>query len=121
MTPETISSTAMPPVPLTVDGASVLHQMMRVRWNVWRALSDGDRRDILEEASAALGAMETPAGGCQSAVYSLLGHKGDLLLLHFRRDFEELNEAERAVSKLRLSDYLEQTHSYLSVVELGLY
>jgi peroxiredoxin len=121
MTPHATSAIALPAVPLTVDGASVLHQMMRVRWNVWRALSAADRSAILEEASAALGAMETPAVGCQSAVFSLLGHKGDLLLLHFRRDFEELNQAERAVSKLRLSDYLEPVHSYLSVVELGLY
>ncbi|MBV8732995.1 MAG: heme-dependent peroxidase, partial [Acidobacteriia bacterium] len=59
--------------------------------------------------------------GRQSAIYSLLGHKGDLLLLHFRRNFEELNEAQLIVSRLRLSDYLETTASYLSVVELGLY
>ena len=121
MTPETISATALPAVPLTVDGASVLHQMMRVRWNAWRALAAGERNSILEEAAIAVGAMESPAEGRQSAVFSLLGHKGDLLLLHFRRSFEELNQAEQAISRLRLSDYLEPAHSYLSVVELGLY
>jgi hydrogen peroxide-dependent heme synthase len=121
MTPETIPATALPAVPLTVDGASVLHQMMRVRWSAWRALSAPERDAIVEEASAALGAMESPAEGRQSAVFSLLGHKGDLLLVHFRRSFEELNQAERTVSRLRLSDYLEPAHSYLSVVELGLY
>ena len=81
MTPETIPATALPAVPLTVDGASVLHQMMRVRWSAWRALSAADRMGILEEASAALGAMESPIEGRQSAFFSLLGHKGDLLLL----------------------------------------
>jgi chlorite dismutase len=121
MTPETISATALPAVPLTVDGASVLHQMMRVRWNAWRAVSDAERRAILEEAAAGVGAMERPDDGRQSALFSLLGHKGDLLLVHFRRNFEELNEAERAVARLRLSDYLEPVHSYLSIVELGLY
>jgi chlorite dismutase len=121
MTPETISATALPAVPLTVDGASVLHQMMRVRWNTWRAIPDAERRAILEEAAAALGAMEQPDDGRQSALFSLLGHKGDLLLVHFRRNFEELNQAERAISRLRLSDYLESVHSYLSIVELGLY
>jgi hydrogen peroxide-dependent heme synthase len=121
MTPDAISAAALPAVPLTVDGASVLHQMMRVRWSAWRALPAVERNAILEEASAVLGAMEVPADGRQSAVFSLLGHKGDLLLVHFRRNFEELNQAERAISGLRLSDYLEQTHSYLSVVELGLY
>src|SRR5215469_17991884 len=121
MTPETISATALPAVPLTVDGASVLHQMMRVRWKAWRALSAAERDAILAEAAATVTAMESPAEGRQSAVFSLLGHKGDLLLLHFRRSFEELNQAERTISRLRLSDYLEPAHSYLSVVELGLY
>ncbi len=121
MTPETIPFAALPEVPLTVDGASLLHQMMRVRWSAWRALKAADRDTILDEASAALGAMESHAEGRQSAIFSLLGHKGDLLLVHFRRSFEELNEAERTVSRLRLSDYLEPVHSYLSVVELGLY
>ncbi len=121
MTPATIPFTALPEVPLTVDGASMLHQMMRVRWSAWRALSAADRNAVLEEASEVLRAMESPAEGRQSAVFSLLGHKGDLLLVHFRRSFEELNQAERAVSRLRLSDYLEPAHSYLSVVELGLY
>ncbi|HEX3876877.1 MAG TPA: hydrogen peroxide-dependent heme synthase [Bryobacteraceae bacterium] len=121
MTPQTISATALPPVPLTVDGASVLHQMMRIRWTAWRALPETERKAILQEASAALAAMETHADGRQSALFSLLGHKGDLLLVHFRRNFEELSEAERSVARLRLSDYLEPAHSYLSIVELGLY
>ena len=120
---ETLPATALPAVPLTVEGASVLHQMMRVRWSAWRALSAGDRSAILEEAarSVTLGGMEQPAGGRQSAVYSLLGHKGDLLFVHFRRNFEELHSAQLALAKLRLSDYLEPATSYLSVVELGLY
>ncbi|MBZ5580139.1 MAG: heme-dependent peroxidase [Acidobacteriia bacterium] len=123
MMSETLPATALPAVPLTVEGASVLHQMMRVRWSAWRALSAGDRSAILEEAarSVTLGGMEQPAGGRQSAVYSLLGHKGDLLFVHFRRNFEELHSAQLALAKLRLSDYLEPATSYLSVVELGLY
>lgn len=121
MTPETLAETALPPVPLTVEGASVLHQMMRVRWAAWRALAPGERREVQSEAAARLAAMEEFSQGRQSAVYSLLGHKGDLLLLHFRRNFEELNAAERELARLRLGDYLEPVHSYLSVIELGLY
>ena len=121
MTPETIPAVALPAVPLTVDGASVLHQMMRIRWSAWRNLAAKEKTDILREAADALASMESPADGRQSALYSLLGHKGDLLLIHFRRSFEELNEAERAIARLRLSDCLEPSHSYLSVVELGLY
>jgi len=123
MTPETLVDTSLPAVPLTVEGASVLHQMMRFRWSAWRALSSESRSRILEEAAGAvtLGGAEQPAGGRQSAVYSLLGHKGDLLFLHFRRSFEELNDAQLDLARLRLSDYLEPATSYLSVIELGLY
>jgi chlorite dismutase len=121
MTPSTLPDVALPPVPLTVEGASVLHQMMRFKRPAFRALSDEQRNHMLKEAARVLGAMEKPANGCQSAIFSLLGHKGDLLLVHFRRNFEELNQAQVAVSRLGLSEYLEPVHSYLSVIELGLY
>jgi hydrogen peroxide-dependent heme synthase len=121
MTPETVAETALPAVPLTVEGASVLHQMMRFRWPAWRALSSAAQAEVLSESSAALAGMEQPRDGRQSAMYSLLGHKGDLLFVHFRRSFEELNQAERMLARLPLSDFLEPAHSYLSIIELGLY
>jgi len=122
MTPETlVDASALPPVPLTVEGASVLHQMLRIRRAAWRGLKDTERKQILDEAAVVLGALEKPSEGRQSAFYSLLGHKGDILLVHFRRSFEELNQAEIAIARLALSDYLEPVHSYLSVIELGLY
>jgi chlorite dismutase len=112
---------ALPEVPLTVEGASVLHQMMRFRWTAWRALPASTRSTVLAEATEALGAREKPDDGRQSAIYSLLGHKGDLMFVHFRHSFEELNEAQLQLARLPLSDYLEPTSSYLSIVELGLY
>ncbi len=110
----------LPPVPLTLEGASVLHQMMRVRWSQWKGLEAGQRTRIIDEAARVLSAMEQGAGG-QSGVFSLLGHKGDLMLIHFRQSFEELNNAELQLARLELFDYLEPTTSYLSIVELGLY
>ncbi len=110
----------MPAVPLTVEGSSVLHQMFRLKWAAWRALSENARREAAAEAAAALEEME-PAGERQSALYSLLGHKGDLLFVHFRQSFEELGAAQLRLARLKLTDYLEPTSSYLSVVELGLY
>jgi chlorite dismutase len=95
--------------------------MMRFRRPAWRALSPDARRAILAEVTAELAAMESPGSGRQSAVFSLLGHKGDLLFVHFRRSFEELLQAQTALARLSFSDYLEPTTSYLSVVELGLY
>src|SRR5665213_1758738 len=107
----------IPPVPLTIEGAAVLHQMMRVRWAAWRALPGTDRAAILDEAASTLAAMEKQ----NSAAFGLLGHKGDLMLVHFRPGFDQLGEVQTCLTHLRLWDYLEQTSSYLSVVELGLY
>ena len=121
MTPEAIPETPLPAVPLTLEGASVLHQMMHFRWSAWRALTVTERAGILEEAVGALSAMELPSDGRQSAVFSMLGHKAGLMFLHFRRSFEELNQAQLALARLRLGDYLEPAASYLSVIELGLY
>src|SRR5882762_9283034 len=97
----------IPAVPLTIEGYSALHQMMRFRWTAWRGLGQATRREIVSEAS--------------SALFSLIGHKGDLMLVHFRESFDELNRAELQLAQLRLSEYWEPTTSYLSVIELGLY
>src|SRR5450755_1886578 len=121
MTPDTLIATAMPPVPLSVEGASVLHQMMRFRRPEWRALTTAAQNEILQEASTALAALDHPADGRQSALFSLLGHKGDILFVHFRRSFEELDHAQRELARLAIGDFLEPTSSYLSIVELGIY
>ncbi len=114
------AASAAPAVPLTVEGSSILHQLFRIRWSAWKAAPEGRRQEVIAEASAALAAMEG-AGPDATALYSVLGHKGDLLLLHFRPDFAALSEAERRVSRLALAEYLEPATSYLSMVELGLY
>src|SRR5262245_17653246 len=89
--------------------------MMRFRWPQWRSASAETRAELLAEASRVLG------GRNDSAIYSLLGHKGDLMLVHFRKSFEELHQAQQEVARLRLGDFFEPASSYLSVVELGLY
>ncbi len=107
----------LPAVPLTLEGSAVLHQMMRVRWGAWRALAADRRASILGDAVKSLSAME----GQRSGLFSMLGHKGDLMFVHFRDGFEQIHEAELQIQKLELSDYLEPYTSYVSVVELGLY
>ena len=105
-------------MPLTLEGLSVLHQMFRFRWAEWRKLGASRQEDIAREAEAGLAAAET-AG--QSAVFSMLGHKADLMLVHFRDSFDELNAVELGLNSTALQEFLEPSHSYLSVIELGLY
>jgi hydrogen peroxide-dependent heme synthase len=114
----------LPPVPLTLEGSAVLHQMFRFRRRDWRALPAWQREGMIRDACRLFEAMEgaQPDGHPnQSALYSQLGHKGDLMLIHFRDTLEDLNRAELELARLELFEYLDQTHSYVSVVELGLY
>jgi hydrogen peroxide-dependent heme synthase len=111
-------SADLPAVPLTLEGLSVLHQMFRFRWAQWRKLDPSRQQEIALEFGGAFGGQEL-AG--HTAAYSLLGHKGDLMLVHFRDSFEDLNAAEMELNRTALQEYLEPTHSYLSVIELGLY
>lgn len=120
ISPPQADSAAIPPVPLTVEGYGVLHQMMRFNRRAWRQLRQEGRRKIVDEAARWLVELEQNQAG-QSAIYSLVGHKGDLMLLHFRSSVDELNKAELELARLSWSDYLEPSASYLSVIELGLY
>jgi hydrogen peroxide-dependent heme synthase len=112
------------PVPLTLEGASLLHQMFRFRWMAWRALSLPERERVVDQAVELLEDAEEgdgPPRPNQSALYSLVGHKGDLMVVHFRDSVEDLNRVELKLAQTDLYEFLEPVHSYLSVVELGLY
>jgi chlorite dismutase len=114
---------SFPPVPLTLEGSSLLHQFFRFDWKAWRATSPADRERIAAQAASALQRLErkdseTPI---QTALFSELGHKGDLILIHFRDSLEALNQVELDLAQTELYDYLDLRHSYVSVVELGLY
>lgn len=109
-----------PAAPLTLEGSSILHQMFRVRWAAWRSLDSKRRENLAGEASDVLARMERMESG-QSALFLQLGHKGDLIFVHFRRAFDELASTELRLANLGLYEFLEPTSSYLSVVELGMY
>ena len=115
-----MTSSDFPPVPLTLEGSCILHQMFRVRWPAWKERSETARKEIVEEAAGSFGAMEQGKEE-QSALFSVLGHKADLMIIHFHRTFEALNSSELNLANLKLAELLEPTTSYLSVVELGLY
>ena len=111
------------PVPLTLEGSALLHQFFRFDWKAWRSCADGDRTRIAADAIAALKQLQrkSPDAQAQTALFSELGHKGDLILIHFRESFEALNQVELDLAQTELYNYLTPTHSYVSVVELGLY
>src|SRR5271169_2735303 len=106
--------------PNTLEGWSVLHQVFRLRREALGTLDAARRERILRQAAGAISAMERREDG-ESALFSILGHKGDLLVLHFRRSFDELERAQADIAALELSAFLDQVGSYVSMVEIGLY
>ena len=119
-TPRNPAPATLPPAPLTLDGSYILHQMFRVRWAAWRGLGASEQKHLLDHAVKALASMEENKQEA-SALFSLLGHKGDLMLVHFRKTLDDLNQAELRVAQLPMQDFIEPTTSYVSVVELGIY
>jgi len=114
----------LPGVPLTLEGSCVLHQMFHFDWNAWKGVSFEQRHGIETGAVELFGRWEEGSKQehpNQSAVFSLIGHKGDLILIHFRESFQALNQVELDLAQTAFYDYLELKHSYVSVVELGLY
>ncbi|MGA2349629.1 MAG: hydrogen peroxide-dependent heme synthase [Terracidiphilus sp.] len=112
-----------PPVPLTLEGSYLLHQFFRFDWKAWRSCADGEREKIAAQAADTLNRLErkAPDAPIQTALFSQLGHKGDLVLIHFRDSLEALNQVELDLAQADLYNFLILSHSYVSVVELGLY
>jgi hydrogen peroxide-dependent heme synthase len=102
----------------------MLHQIFRFNWKAWRALSPAEHERIVKAATSKLKEIaKSPNENAvpQSALFSLLGHKGDMMLVHLRDSVEALNRVELQLAQTELFDFLEPAYSYLSVVELGLY
>lgn len=109
-----------PDVPESLDSWWILHRMFAVDRRSWDQLPEQERADILREAMTAFKPLkeneDTDLGFAQ-----LLGHKADLMLTHYSREYDGLALAQTIVDKLRISEFLHPTTSYVSILELGLY
>ena len=106
-----------PAVPESLEGWSVLHLMYRVRWDLLKSRNLADRERLAAEAVQALATPDT----APTAFVQMLGHKADLMVICFRRSFDDLAQAQLAWSQTELYAALEPTTSYVSIVELGMY
>jgi peroxiredoxin len=110
-------------VPETLEGWYALHDCRRVDWPRWKAMAEEERDAFVREAEEYLLAAEqvrdAPEGA--SALYGIVGHKSDLLMLHLRPTMDHLAALERDFARTRFADFTARTYSYLSVTELSLY
>ncbi len=106
--------------PVTLEGWYALHEMYALDWPRWKTLAASEQDAVAGEAAQLLQRQADSSEG-HSACWTLLTQKGDLCLMHWRRDLEALRRVEVAIQQTRLADYLRPTYSYLSVIELGTY
>lgn len=106
-----------PFVPETLEGWSVLHHMFRINWQKLQSLTPAARTEIALEAVQAFNDQKEG----HTALVKMLGHKAELMIIYFRKSFDDLAQCEMNFAKTELSHYVEMTTSYVSIVELGLY
>ncbi|WP_435195866.1 heme-binding protein [Natronomonas sp. EA1] len=109
--------------PQTVEGWYVLHDLRRIDWDAWRAAPERERERALEEAVEYLQAHERLADAEEgaSAVYSVIGHKADFMMVHLRPTTAHLDRAERAFEGTAFAEFTERATSYVSVTEMSGY
>jgi chlorite dismutase/heme-degrading monooxygenase HmoA len=109
--------------PGTEEGWYALHDLRRIDWDAWRKAPDRTRKRALEEGIEYLQDHEALAdaeeGG--SAVFSMLGQKADIMVLHLRPTLEHLDRAERRFESTALAEFTERAASYVSVTEVSGY
>ena len=113
----------MAQAPETLEGWYVLHDLRRIDWRAWQALSREERTTISEETARLLQLQLSVnhSGDGSSALYEIIGHRADLLLLHLRPTMDELLTLEQQVNKSPLAQVSERTYSFFSMTELGRY
>jgi len=82
-----------------------------------------ERKRAIEEGKAFLKHRELVADADEgdSGLFSVLGHKADLLFVHFRPTLDDLSSIERRFEDTALANFTERTTSYVSVTEVSGY
>ena len=113
----------MTEVPPTDEGWFVAHDFRRIDWDAWRTAPDRERRRAIEEGVAYLERHEHVADSDagESAVFSVLGHEADLLVVHMRPTLDALSTAERAFEATEFAQFTDRADSYVSVTEVSGY
>ena len=109
--------------PATEEGWFALHEFRSIDWDAWRNAPDHERKRAVEEGRSFLAHREAlaTADAGDSAVFSVLGHKADLLTIHFRPTLDELSAIERSFENTAFAEFTTAESSYVSVTEVSGY
>ncbi|MCU4717472.1 heme-binding protein [Halapricum hydrolyticum] len=109
--------------PPTAEGWYVLHDVRTIDWAAWDEASQRTRDRAIEEGIEFLQSVTAveDADGGGSMVVSMLGHKGDLMIVHMRPTLAGLDELERRFERTALATFTDQIRSFVSVTEASGY
>ncbi|WP_336337528.1 heme-binding protein [Haloarcula brevis] len=109
--------------PATEEGWYALHDCRSIDWDAWREAPQRVRDRALSEGIGFLDAYEAveDAEEGQTAVYTVMGHKADIMILHLRPTMSDLDAAERHFEQTEFAAFTEQEFSYVSVTEASGY
>ncbi|ELY80276.1 heme-binding protein [Natrinema gari] len=109
--------------PQTEEGWYVLHDFRSIDWDAWRNAPERRRSQAIDDGIDYLTACEAvdDAEAGDSATFSVLGHKADLLVLHLRPTLADIDTLERRFEQTALAEFTERADSYLSVTEVSGY
>ena len=109
--------------PPTDEGWYALHDFRTIDWDAWRTAPDRERERALEDGISHFRShldVEDADDG-QSALYSILGHKADLLVVHLRPTTADIDAIERRFEQTEFARFTERTTSFVSVTEASGY
>lgn len=107
----------------TLEGWYALHDFRSINWAAWKAADDEERAvalDELQEFWKEWKEVEEFSKG-STVVYTVVGQKADLVMMHLRETLEDLKAVENAFNKTMFAQYTTKSYSYVSVVELSNY
>jgi chlorite dismutase/heme-degrading monooxygenase HmoA len=109
--------------PPTDEGWYALHDFRRIDWDARREAPERecDRaiEDGIDHLESHLAVEDAEEGS--SALYSVLGHKADFLVLHLRPTTADLGAIERRFENTDFARFTERTTSFVSVTEASGY
>ncbi len=107
----------------TYEGWYAYHDFRKIDWSRWKSLAPEKREEMVQELLEVLrefASVEEERKG-SFGQYAVLGHKADLLFIHFRPTLDELNEVKWRFDKTAFADVTFAPTSFISVVELSAY
>ena len=109
--------------PPTDEGWYALHDFRTIDWDAWREAPQRTREHALSEVTEHLEARMAVADADEgaSALYSILGHDADLLVLHLRPTTAHIDALQRQFERTAFAEFTERATSFISVTEASGY